>query len=354
LVGGVYQSSPHTVTDGDVSPFGVDVNGNIVLGTSDKAIGKLAANDGVDIGNVDVTSIIPLTGATNLGKAHDVALGANDVGVMALAVRDDILTTLTPIDGDFVPLRVSSTGQLHVTGAGGGTEYTEDVATANPQVGSAIMMERDDALTTVTPVEGDWIGLRGTAEGALWVQDFNSDAALTLLGTIDSDTNDIKTAVEIIDDWDAVHDSAASSDGPQVMAAYDSTKPAVVEDGDAVRILADQYGRLLAGVEPQAFQAVFDSGDASGEGNAVHASAASTIIIVQSYIISSDAEIWVKLQEEDSTALTGKFYLKAGGGVAITLPDKAPLVLGVDSDLEVITEGAGAVSVSVTGYTIPG
>lgn len=144
-----------------------------------------------------------------------------------------------------------SDGHLQVdilSGGTSGTEYTEDAATANPQVGKAIMVERDDALTAVTPVEGDWIGLRGTAEGALWTQDFNSDALLadtnamvvdlaameallitidadtstiasdttsidadtttiighvdgieTLLGTIDADTGAIKTAVEIID-----------------------------------------------------------------------------------------------------------------------------------------------------------
>ena len=478
-------------TDADYQPLITDASGRLHIAplvAGSAAIGKLAANTGVDIGDVDVTSVIAGVGATNLGKARDSALGATDTGVMALAVRDDTLTTLTPADGDYVPLRVSSTGQLHVTGAGGGTEYTEDVATANPQVGSAIMVERDDALTTVTPVEADWIGLRGTAEGALWTQDFNSDAMLTALQLIDdtvyiddadwsdntskhllvggvyqssphtvtdgdvspfgvdvngnivlgtsakaigklvansgvdigdvdvtsivpgvaatnlgkaedaahssgdvgvaamtvrantatslsgsdndyqpliTDTNGrlhvidvsgdaIKTAVEIMDDWDATHDSAASADGPQLMAAYDATKPTAVGDADAVRILADAYGRLLAGVEPQAFQAVYDSVDASGEGEAVHASAASTIIVVQSYVISVDAEMWIKLQDEASGALTGKFWLRAGGGVAITLPDKAPIVLGVDKDLEVISEGAGAVSVSVTGYTIPG
>jgi hypothetical protein len=51
------------------------------------AIGKLAANDGVDIGNVDVTSIVPGTGATNLGKAEDAAHSSGDTGVMPLAVR---------------------------------------------------------------------------------------------------------------------------------------------------------------------------------------------------------------------------------------------------------------------------
>lgn len=54
-------------------------------------------------------------------------------------------------------------------GVGGGTQYTEDVAAANPQIGNAIMVERDDQLSSVTPVEGDWIGLRGNEKGALWV-----------------------------------------------------------------------------------------------------------------------------------------------------------------------------------------
>ncbi len=172
--------------DADTSNITACNTGAVVLATGSAAIGKLAANNGVDIGDVDVTSVIAGVGATNLGKARDSALGATDTGVMALAVRDDTLTTLTPVDGDYVPLRVSSTGQLHVTGAGGGTEYTEDVATANPQVGSAIMVERDDTLTTVTPAEADWIGLRGTGEGALWVQDFNSDAIAASLAIIDN------------------------------------------------------------------------------------------------------------------------------------------------------------------------
>jgi hypothetical protein len=72
----------------------------------------LGANSGVDIGDVDVTSVIPGTGATNLGKAVDTAGGATDTGVAALVLRDDALTTLTPVDGDYVRLRVDSTGAL--------------------------------------------------------------------------------------------------------------------------------------------------------------------------------------------------------------------------------------------------
>ena len=314
---------------------GVDI-GDVTLTAGTAAIGKLAANTGVDIGDVDVTSVIAGVGATNLGKARDSALGATDTGVMALAVRDDTLTTLTPVDGDYVPLRVGSTGKLHVTDA--------NITACNT---GAVVISSGTVTTVSTVTNLSQLG--GTA---ITMDEGVHDAGCQRV-TIATDDDGV-LSLGIIDDWDSTHDSAASADGPQLMAAYDSTKPTAVGDGDAVRMLADAYGRLLIGVEPQAFQAVFDSGDASGEGNAVHASAASTIIVVQSYIISVDAEIWVKLQEENSSALTGKFWLKAGGGVAITLPKNAPIVLGVDSDLEVITEGAGSVSVSVTGYTIPG
>lgn len=75
----------------------------------------LASNTGVDIGDVDVTSVIPGTGATNAGKAVDSVAGATDTGTALLAVRDDVLTTLTPVDGDYVRLRVDSTGALHTT-----------------------------------------------------------------------------------------------------------------------------------------------------------------------------------------------------------------------------------------------
>lgn len=171
---------------------------DIPLPAGTNAIGKLAANSGVDIGDVDVLSLIPGTGATNLGKAIDTAAGATDTGIAALAIRDDSLTTLTPADGDYVPLRVSSTGALHVTGGGGGTEYTEDVATPNPIVGTATLIERDDALTAVTPVEGDWIGLRGTAEGALWVQDFNSDQIRTDNTTVAGAVSGSEMQVDVV------------------------------------------------------------------------------------------------------------------------------------------------------------
>lgn len=110
---------------------------------------KLAANSGVDVGDVDVLSVVPGTGATNLGKAIDSPSGASDVGIAILAIRDDALSALTPIEDDYVPLRVNSTGALHVTGGGGGTEYTEGDVDATI-TGTAILWE--DAADTLRAV----------------------------------------------------------------------------------------------------------------------------------------------------------------------------------------------------------
>lgn len=202
---------------------------------------------------VNVAAQIPGTGATNLGKAVDSAAGATDTGVAILAVRDDSLSALTPVDGDYVHLRVNSTGALHVTGGGGGTQYNiGDVASAtatgtmalairndtlgtladadgdvvglrvNSQgalhvtgggggteyvvnaaapadpTGATFTMERDDALSTLTEIEGDWTNPRATAEGALWTQDFNSDAILAALNTVAGAVSGTEMQVDVL------------------------------------------------------------------------------------------------------------------------------------------------------------
>jgi len=68
-----------------------------------------------NIGDVDVLSQIPGTGATNLGKAQDSAVGATDTGVAMLAQRDDEQSAVTPADGDYVVPRCDKFGNLKVT-----------------------------------------------------------------------------------------------------------------------------------------------------------------------------------------------------------------------------------------------
>jgi hypothetical protein len=102
---------------------------------------------------VQADSVIPGTGATNLGKAEDAAHASSDVGVMALAVRAAAPTERSagPTDGDYEPLGVNEVGALWVsvtpsanggattlnsTSSDGGTALTSTVQAIKASAGS--------------------------------------------------------------------------------------------------------------------------------------------------------------------------------------------------------------------------
>jgi hypothetical protein len=201
----------------------LNVSGATVTVTDDGSF-VLAANSGVDIGDVDVTSVIPGVGATNLGKAVDTAFGATDTGVLALGVRDDALGGLTPIEGDVVPLYTDANGALwthddaldaalsggqlqvdivaelpagtqaigklaantgvdigdvDVTSVIPGTGATNlgkaiDTAVGATDTGVLALAVRDDALGGITPLENDVASLLVDANGALWANVSNT------------------------------------------------------------------------------------------------------------------------------------------------------------------------------------
>lgn len=164
---------------------------------------------------VDVTRIVPGTGASNLGKAEDAAHTTGDVGVMALTVRQDTAAALGGTDGDYQPAITDASGRLHVnvgntvnvashavTNAGtfavqvDGAALTalqlidnlvlaEDAAHQTGDPGIQILAIRDDTLDARSGTEGDYEPLHTNANGALWTQDVNSAAALTALQLID-------------------------------------------------------------------------------------------------------------------------------------------------------------------------
>ena len=144
------------------SEMQVDVVASLPAGSA--AIGKLAANSGVDIGDVDVTSVVPGTGATNLGKAEDAAHSSGDTGVMALAVRNDVLEALGGSDGDYASLQVTKTGALNVTETVGhlGAIFEDGTDNITSKKVVAIQFIEDTTFTTLTPVDSSYIG---TASG---------------------------------------------------------------------------------------------------------------------------------------------------------------------------------------------
>jgi hypothetical protein len=153
------------------SELQVDVVAALPAGTN--AIGKLAANSGVDIGDVDILSVIPGTGASNLGKAEDAQHASADVGVMALAVRNDTLGALAGTDGDYAPLQVDASGALFIQE---GAAMDVSAATVTVDNGGTFAVQVDAALPAGTNAIGKLAANSGVDIGDVDVTSISAGA----------------------------------------------------------------------------------------------------------------------------------------------------------------------------------
>ena len=146
LVGGLYQSSPQTITDGDVGPLQVNSSGNLIvdLSSTDNAVldamaASLALLDNsIASGNelqVDVVASLPS--------------GSNTIGVVDLGSTDNAVLDAIATDGDNIQTLLSTLDGV-----------------------------QDSALTKLGEIET------------------TNNANQVLLGSIDGDTDAIKTATE--------------------------------------------------------------------------------------------------------------------------------------------------------------
>lgn len=129
----VTQPISGTVTVSGPTPDGTAASTNPVLvaGTTDGtatgavAVPKITAGGVLSVdgsastqpvsGTVAVTTIIPGTAATNLGKAEDSAHASGDVGVFGLALANEAQTVLAQ-DGDYIGHGADTKGNTFVTG----------------------------------------------------------------------------------------------------------------------------------------------------------------------------------------------------------------------------------------------
>lgn len=166
---------------------------------------------------------------TPLAFNVDSVAGATAGGIAALVLRDDVLTTLTPIDGDYVRLRVNSTGQLHTTGG-----------TAAPLVFGA----GTEALAQRVTIATD-------STGVLSVDD--NGGSLTVDGTFFQATQPI-SAVSLplptgaaTDNTEYAEDSIAMNldIGQYVLGVSNQALTLLVADGDYSSFATDRVGRAL-------------------------------------------------------------------------------------------------------------
>lgn len=216
------------------------------------------------------TSIVPGTAATNLGKAEDAAASSGDTGVMALAVRQDTISSSTSTDGDYGALKINSVGRLYTSATldaalpsgtnviGGITSISTSVVpgTAATNLGKAIdsavgatdtgvaaLVQRNDTPATLTPADGDYTSLKVNSTGALYCYV----------------TNGVTSIAE---------DSASSGgeDGLPILAVRrDSATSGVSADGDWANLSVDSTGALRVAGSSGTTQYTEDGASAGGE-----------------------------------------------------------------------------------------
>lgn len=371
--------------------------GAVVLATGSAAIGKLAANTGVDIGDVDILSIA--AGDNNIGNvdivtvpaplnvvgggteaaALRVTLANDSTGVITVdgtvtanlsatdnTVLDNMLTALqlidNPIDGAYFNVNMNIAGTDAAAGEGVISAQTQRVTLATDDdavahlatIAGAVstQMQCDIVEGTVTTVST--VTNLSQLGGIAITMDEGVHGTGCQRVTIATDDDGV-LSLGIIDDWDATHASAASADGPQVMGAgYSAGLPTDVgADGDAARICTDRYGRLCTGLQPQATKAICNNADTT-TARAVVAAVADRKIYITSLVISVDTAGNYWLEDGDATAVTSKMYFAANGGCAITFPEGTPLnTVTVNKALNVKGSIAGNVGVTVTYYLAP-
>jgi hypothetical protein len=190
--------------EGDFEPLHTNASGALWVAGN----GSFTVTDGSGALNVICDS--GCSGGTQY--AEDAVHASGNTGTLALVVRNDAGTALAA-DGDNIPLMVNSAGSLFTTvtgsvtitdgagavnvicdsGCSGGTQFAEDAASQNGDVGTIALAIRDDTLDARSTTEGDFEYLHTNANGALWVKDvdiptiFGTDAIFGTAGTADTD-----------------------------------------------------------------------------------------------------------------------------------------------------------------------
>lgn len=304
----------------------VSVQDALPAGTN--AIGKLAANSGVDIGDVDVTSIA--AGDNNIGNVDIVTVPTDPFGANA-----DAAATAGSAGSMQAKFRLM-TSQLD--------SIKTAVETLDNTVGGSELQVDVVTMPTVTVTATD-----------LDVQSGGADLATS------TQAGAIQTAVELIDDTVFVDDADWTADTSKHLLVGGVTQVATTAntDGDVTPLTTNAFRELRVAI-PESDLAT--AGTAHVKKYYTNAGAVTDGIIwspaagkrwyVTDIVINVSAAATVTLEDDlaagDSAVM--KFELAANSGVSHSF--NTPLYSGEDAADLLITTSAGNVYVTVTGYEI--
>jgi uncharacterized protein YjbI with pentapeptide repeats len=183
----VLESDGVTETDIEVLGFGrqaAAASKSTAASTEDKAVldaiaASLSVMDDWDDTNrvsVSVTSGAVASGAIASGAVASGAFASGAIG--SGAVASGAVASGAVASGAFASGSIASGAIVSGAIAAGTASFVklDDAAFLTTHALAGVGGVRDDALSTLTPVEGDWSPFRQTSTGALWVQDASLNA----------------------------------------------------------------------------------------------------------------------------------------------------------------------------------
>ena len=150
-----------------------------VLSVDDNGGALTVDNAGTFATQVTGDALTALQLIDNLPVAVDTALGATPTGALAIAIRDDALSALTPVEGDAIGLRVDANGALWthddaLDAALSGSELQVDVVAALPTGANTIGAVTNTVLSVVgsgTEATAQRVTIATDSTGVLSVDD---------------------------------------------------------------------------------------------------------------------------------------------------------------------------------------
>lgn len=248
LVGGVYQSSPHTVTDGDVTPFLTDANGRLVV-----SIGSLALPTGASTLAEQQTQTTHLSNcATSLGTL-DNAISGSEMQVDVVAALPAGTNNIGDVDVASIAAGDNNIGNVDIV------TVPTDPFGANADAASAtgsISAKLRFIASTGIPITGTvTVGSHAvTNAGTFAVQ-----AACTNAGTFVTQENGAAlTALQLLDDAVVVLGTATYTEATSSGYAIG----AVRRDADTTLVnTTNEWGPLQMDANGRLKVEVFDGGD---------------------------------------------------------------------------------------------
>lgn len=349
LVDGLEASA--TSIDGKITACNtgaVTISSSLPAGTN--AIGKLSANSGVDIGDVDVTSIA--AGNNNIGDVDVATVPTDPFGANADAASatGSISAKLRFIASTGIPITGNVTVNSHaVTNAGTFAVQATEVDGGNVTLGA-----KADAKSTATDT---------TAVSVMSV--LKQISASVQAPPSQPVTNAGTFAVQAASAGDVAHDAGDSGNPVKVGGKAVNAFPTAVSNGDRANLITDLFGRaLVASIDPamQVHKSVNVSSTQTGtdvwrptSGKKI----AVTSVIVSSYATTGcRALLWFGDNADTTyTAGTDQLLLPFSTvpsstikpGVVFT-PRDPVFCTTADREIHLTTDGNCSLDISVEGY----